>query len=109
VVDEAGNVVRAQVGLDGHVRLDGDTERSGAERDENGKEDGGEGNGKSPEVAAIGVARKRKAATGKVVGGGPEGGGGEERRGRHNDAEIAPVKAKKKAKKVKLSFDEDGG
>ncbi|KAJ4133826.1 hypothetical protein NW768_005415 [Fusarium equiseti] len=107
VVDEDGNVVRLEVDKDGVVKdtEDYDLEPTTA-KDEPAKE--------SESKAAIG-GRKRKV--GKVVGGGAdeakaEGDEREDNKKKKDTSEKESVKdrkPKKKAKKIKLSFDEDEG
>ncbi|SPO03110.1 uncharacterized protein DNG_05792 [Cephalotrichum gorgonifer] len=116
VVDAGGNVVAATVDGDGTVRYEDGGE---AEGERGGVEDGG--GEKGAEVkAAVAIGRKRKA---RVIGAGQEdeqegekGGDGDARKGTAvkdkavgdaADSKPAP-KAKKKAKKIKLSFDDDG-
>ncbi|UPL03791.1 hypothetical protein LCI18_014725 [Fusarium solani-melongenae] len=104
VVDEDGNVVNLEVDKDGIVKepvnhsLDPSTEKESA---------------KEPESKAAIGGRKRKV--GKVIGEAAEEpadkeAGGE--KGKNVDADKEAVKnrkPKKKAKKIKLSFDEDEG
>ncbi|KAL2105119.1 hypothetical protein VUR80DRAFT_8978 [Thermomyces stellatus] len=114
VVDADGNVVDAKLEADGTVRYgDGDDgDGDGADVKEAEKEDEG--------TKAVPIVRKRKA---KVVGAGQEDeeeAPAEKGPGEENDkakkskepAENGPdvkknTKGKKKAKKIKLSFDED--
>ncbi|PKS13348.1 hypothetical protein jhhlp_000119 [Lomentospora prolificans] len=114
IVDEEGNVVDAQVGQDGTVTVS----REGAEAEEevgDGSKVENEGSkSRSGVVSAIG--RKRKTA--KVIGANADGDDPEA-----SAPKSSKVKAekgdktddkkqtmpKKKAKKIKLSFDEDAG
>lgn len=115
VVDEEGNVVEAQVGKDGTVTVSGESPppeedgiEPGAEKGEDGAKAGAGG------LSAIG--RKRKTA--KVIGGGANDeeasaasskGANVQRESGAKADEKKPAKPKKKAKKIKLSFDEDAG
>ncbi|KAL2682769.1 hypothetical protein Neosp_007224 [[Neocosmospora] mangrovei] len=103
VVDEDGNVVNLEVDKDGIVKepadhpLDPSTEKEPAKESEN--------------KAAIG-GRKRKV--GKVIGEAAEEPADKETDGRKDkkgdvDEAVKNRKPKKKAKKIKLSFDEDEG
>ncbi|RSL60242.1 hypothetical protein CEP54_006911 [Fusarium duplospermum] len=104
VVDEDGNVVNLEVDKDGTVKesanypLDSSTEKEPT---------------KEPESKAAIGGRKRKV--GKVIGEAAEEPADKETEGKkekHGDADKEAVKnrkPKKKAKKIKLSFDEDEG
>ncbi|KAJ4260497.1 hypothetical protein NW762_007238 [Fusarium torreyae] len=103
VVDEDGNVVSLEVDKDGTVKDTGDYDPEPASVKEAAKE--------SENKAAIG-GRKRKV--GKVIGDTADvtkaEGAGEDKK--KDDPEKEPAKnrkPKKKAKKIKLSFDEDEG
>ncbi|KAF5024746.1 hypothetical protein F66182_3178 [Fusarium sp. NRRL 66182] len=103
VVDEDGNVVSLEVDKDGIVQDTGDHDTAPADVKEATKE--------AESKAAIG-GRKRKV--GKVVGEAADDakieGGNEDRKKDGDDKEPAKNrKPKKKAKKIKLSFDEDEG
>ncbi|KAF9776041.1 hypothetical protein IL306_005818 [Fusarium sp. DS 682] len=105
VVDEDGNVVSLEVDKDGVVKDTGDHDSEPPAVKEDTKE--------SESKAAIG-GRKRKV--GKVIGEAAdevktEGEGDEEKKDKNvSDKESAKNrKPKKKAKKIKLSFDEDEG
>ncbi|KUI64840.1 hypothetical protein VM1G_01267 [Cytospora mali] len=130
IVDDDGNVVQGmKVGRDGTVKEEEEQEEEGGKETKSGEE--GAGRGKKAQetekekVAAIGGSKKRKA--GKVVGADAEDeeegdsvskykaatqGKGElaklVKKGAA-DKDRAPVKAKKKAKKIKLSFGDDDG
>ncbi|EFY92320.1 hypothetical protein J3459_008050 [Metarhizium acridum] len=109
VVDEHGNAVDLQLEKDGTVKgtetKSGQDETGGAELDEKAvKRD-------AAATASIG-ARKRKV--GKVIGERASHGSGNDGKDQQEDklgGAQAPVdkKVKKKAKKIKLSFDEDEG
>nr|CEG04088.1 unnamed protein product [Fusarium clavum] len=106
VVDEDGNVVRLEVDKDGVVKDTGDYDlEPTTTQDEPAKE--------SESKAAIG-GRKRKV--GKVVGGDTdeakaEGDEKEDKKKKVTSEKesVKDRKPKKKAKKIKLSFDEDEG
>ncbi|KAI6768110.1 hypothetical protein HG530_006119 [Fusarium avenaceum] len=103
VVDEDGNVVSLEVDKDGFVKDNGDQDQEPAEVKEAAKE--------SENKAAIG-GRKRKV--GKVVGDAADEakteGDGDDKKNDVAEKESAKNrKPKKKAKKIKLSFDEDEG
>ncbi|ROW04919.1 hypothetical protein VPNG_07013 [Cytospora leucostoma] len=138
IVDDDGNVVQGmKVGVDGTVKEDAEGEGKGksAAATTAGKEEGGEEAGQEKakvadkeKVAAIGGSKKRKA--GKIVGADADAedaegedsvaqykaatqGKGDLARLVKKDAEdkskAPPAKAKKKAKKIKLSFGDDDG
>ncbi|RGP79226.1 hypothetical protein FLONG3_2662 [Fusarium longipes] len=103
VVDEDGNVVSLEVDKDGVVKDTGDYDLESAAEKETTKE---------PESKTTIGGRKRKV--GKVVGGDSDEakaeGDGEDKTKDVSDKEAAKNrKPKKKAKKIKLSFDEDEG
>ncbi|KAF5676784.1 hypothetical protein FHETE_1977 [Fusarium heterosporum] len=103
VVDEDGNVVSLEVDKDGVVKDNGDQEPEPVEVKEAAKE---------PESKAAIGGRKRKV--GKVVGDAAGEakieGGEEDKKHESSGKELAKNrKAKKKAKKIKLSFDENEG
>ncbi|KIL96033.1 hypothetical protein FAVG1_00772 [Fusarium avenaceum] len=103
VVDEDGNVVSLEVDKDGVVKDNGDQDPEPAEVKEAAKE--------SENKAAIG-GRKRKV--GKVVGDAAdeaktEGDGDNKKKDVTEKESAKNRKPKKKAKKIKLSFDEDEG
>ncbi|KAF4961755.1 hypothetical protein FGADI_118 [Fusarium gaditjirri] len=103
VVDEDGNVVSLEVDKDGVVKDTGDYDVETAAEKETAKE--------SESKAAIG-GRKRKV--GKVIGEAADDDEGkrEDKKKEQDDAEKESAKnrkPKKKAKKIKLSFDEDEG
>ncbi|KAM0342972.1 hypothetical protein ACHAPU_009002 [Fusarium lateritium] len=103
VVDEDGNVVSLEIDKDGVVKDSGDQELEPVEVKEAAKE--------SESKAAIG-GRKRKV--GKVVGDAADEtkteGVEEDKKKEPSEKELAKNrKPKKKAKKIKLSFDEDEG
>lgn len=129
IVDDDGNVLAGvEVAADGTVTANQDAgpgaDGDGDSREPDGSKDGGlEGNGagsrKEDKVATIGGSKKRKL--GKVVGADAEDDKqekavpGEHARPSVNDKAATedksrePVKAKKKAKKIKLSFGDDDG
>ncbi|KAM0200833.1 hypothetical protein ACHAPI_002499 [Fusarium lateritium] len=103
VVDEDGNVVSLEVDKDGVVKDNGDQDPEPTEAKEAVKE--------SETKAAIG-GRKRKV--GKVVGDAAdeaktEGDGDDKKKDVSEKESAKNCKPKKKAKKIKLSFDEDEG
>ncbi|SPJ78180.1 uncharacterized protein FTOL_06569 [Fusarium torulosum] len=103
VVDEDGNVVSFEVDKDGVVKDNGDQDREPAEVKEAAKE--------LENKAAIG-GRKRKV--GKIVGDAAdevktERDGDDEKKDVSEKESAKNRKPKKKAKKIKLSFDEDEG
>ncbi|KAI1465110.1 uncharacterized protein F4812DRAFT_132427 [Daldinia caldariorum] len=113
VVDEAGNTVAFPSGAD----VDAPAERGDDNVD--GKNDAGAGadtgakNGKEErekeKVAGIGAGRKRKV--GRVVGGDTEGDSPSVKSGGDKsatDSKWGTRQTKKKAKKIKLSFNDDG-
>ncbi|KAK2605747.1 hypothetical protein N8I77_008562 [Diaporthe amygdali] len=134
IVDDDGNVVAGvEVAADGTVNAnpeeagaggeDGDSK--GADGDKDAGVEGKEGAsaGRGDKVATIGGSKKRKV--GKVVGAdvdddeGQENQGlakeekasvkGQDKKAAADDKTKAPAKAKKKAKKIKLSFGDDDG
>lgn len=131
VVDESGHAVGGvSVGRDGTVTEREAAEGAVAESEGAEKREGGDGDGAgegdkvkdAEKMAGIGAGKKRKV--GRVVGGdvdadvGPEGESDQrkskERKGQGGDGDAggkkaAPLKLKKKAKKIKLSFGDDEG
>lgn len=131
ILDDDGNVVQGmRLGVDGTVREPEWTgpgpgeERAADKEGEVGEEKTLETE-KEERVAAIGVSKKRKA--GKVVGAGAEDEHGDDSVAKYKaategkgdlaklvnkgteDKIKAPVKGKRKAKKIKLSFGDDDG
>ncbi|KAF4961058.1 hypothetical protein FSARC_10292 [Fusarium sarcochroum] len=102
VVDEDGNVVSLEVDKDGTVKDTGDYDPEPASVKEDAKE--------SESKAAIG-GRKRKV--GKVIGDTADEvkaeGDGDDKKDTSEKEPAKNRKPKKKAKKIKLSFDEDEG
>lgn len=135
IVDDDGNVVQGmKLGVDGTVKESEGRdakprEEGGGAADEREGEVGGgekaENTDREERVAAIGGSKKRKA--GKVVGTGAEDDEGDDSVAKYKaategkgdlarlvkkgaeDKSRAPVKGKKKAKKIKLSFGDDDG
>jgi hypothetical protein len=133
VVDDQGYVVDdASVGKDGTVSYgeglkdDGEDGDDGAETKDGGGEKGkgGDKSDLSEKISSLGPVRKRRA--GKVIGGDEEGsdigkvadqterkiGGRDEpgvkrKSGEESEKTKGSTKGKKKAKKIKLSFDDD--
>ncbi|KAH8780850.1 hypothetical protein F5883DRAFT_538894 [Diaporthe sp. PMI_573] len=119
IVDDDGNVLAGvEVAADGTVTANQE-DGPGAGGNEDSTETGGSKDGVAdrPEdkVAMIGGSKKRKL--GKVVGADAEGGKQEkdslglqkQDRAATEDKTKGPAKAKKKAKKIKLSFGDDDG
>jgi hypothetical protein len=109
IVDDDGNVLAGvEVAADGTVTANQE-DGPGAGGNEDSTETGGSKDGVAdrPEdkVAMIGGSKKRKL--GKVVGADAE--GGKQDRAATEDKTKGPAKAKKKAKKIKLSFGDDDG
>ncbi|KAK2605882.1 hypothetical protein QQS21_003722 [Conoideocrella luteorostrata] len=106
VVDEHGNNVNVQVEKDGTVK---ETESNGGEDDNVSSGSGGKTEKLETEGKSSIGARKRK--TGKVIGGGAadsqDTDGADKKMSDQKEEAPAERKAKKKAKKIKLSFDED--
>ncbi|KAK0377504.1 hypothetical protein CLIM01_05166 [Colletotrichum limetticola] len=104
VVDDDGNVVNVRVDKDGGVEAD-TLKKDGVEEEGVGK-DTNEEKRETEKIAGIGASKKRKA--GKVVGGDADVADRIVTKGEKNgdDDEGAKKKpAKKKGKKIKLSFD----
>ncbi|KAK7733016.1 hypothetical protein SLS53_008345 [Cytospora paraplurivora] len=133
IVDDDGNVVQGmKVGVDGTVK---EEEGEGKEKTtaattagEDGAEEAGEEKAQAADkekVAGIGGSKKRKA--GKVVGADSEDAEGDDsvaqykaatqdkgdlarpKKDAEDKSKAPPVKGKKKAKKIKLSFGDDDG
>lgn len=111
VLDDDGNVVSVDVGVDGSVvRRETETEDADEESETVSKKDGGVDTS-TKSSAAIGT-RKRKV--GKVIGGDAvddttKGDGPTKVKKQEKEDMPKEKKAKKKAKKIKLSFDEEDG
>lgn len=112
VVDEQGNTVAVEIGRDGTVKA---REPPAGEGDEEESRNEGKDGKKDGEVKSVVGGRRRKA--GRVIGdAAEEGADGEESRtaggsvaktDEKPSAANRESKPKKKAKKIKLSFDED--
>jgi len=114
VVDEEGNVVDAQVGVDGTVTVSGECAEAvdGEGPDDKAAKDATKAG--SGVISSIG--RKRKTA--KVIGADADEDGADKANAlkgaktkvdKADETKTKTSKPKKKAKKIKLSFDEDAG